>query len=135
MTIDRRVIDASNGMVEYLDFDVASGTVAHGFSGDVEDFIEANRRDALDSDGYGKTRELRHIACIPDLILLKMIERYGADPTAKGNEDLLDRVLADPEWRYLRVDQKPSSRVFWTSPTTSKVVPLAPPASPLILGA
>lgn len=132
--MDRRIIDQANGMVEYLDFDEAAGTVAHGIGGDVEEFIEANRRDAAESDGYGKTRELRHIASIPDLILLKMIERYGADPTAKGNEDLLDRVLADPEWRYLRVDQKPSSMVFWTSPTSCKPVELTPPASPLILG-
>ncbi len=73
---------------------------------DVTDALEANRRAALDNpSGMGATREWQHIASIPPMVQFEWIKRYGADPLAKGNEDLLERVLNDPEWRYLRTSE------------------------------
>jgi hypothetical protein len=71
-------------------------------SGDVGPALEANKRALLGGDGYTPSRDLRRVASIPPLVQLLWIERYGADPLRRGNEDLLRRLLNDPEWAHLR---------------------------------
>lgn len=59
--------------------------------------------DTSPAKGWSPTREWKLVASIPPVIQLKWIQLYGADPLKRGNEDLLERVLNDPEWRYLRI--------------------------------
>ena len=64
--------------------------------------LEKNKEFNNSFDGYSKTRELQHVASIPMLVIEMWIAKYGVDPTARGNEVLLARLLNDPEWREIR---------------------------------
>lgn len=73
---------------------------------DVEPVIDRNKRLRNDNpSGMGASREWQHVAEIPVTVVFQWIQQYGVDPTAKGNEDLLKRLLNDPEWRYLRTSE------------------------------
>ncbi len=79
-----------------------------------------------------KSDFMRQIANIPCVILEKWANEDGAHIFKMPRHEYskyIRRKLNDPEWRYLRVEG-PSSRVFWTSPTTSKTV--AVPAPPRV---
>jgi hypothetical protein len=91
-----------DGVAEYLHVDEAAGTFTVQRLADVEPAIEANKRAMTSGDGYSPARELRRIASIPVTVQLHWIERFGADPLAKGNEAWLRRLLNEPEWRHLR---------------------------------
>lgn len=132
---ERELLESVDGISEFLEFDEAADTIRFIRQSDVEPVIDANKRLAALNDGYSPSREWKRVASIPLNVVLMWTEKYGVDPTAQGNEDLLNRLLADPEWRYLRTDGVKPSRVFWTSPTTCKPVEIAPATSPLILGA
>ncbi len=96
---------------------------------DIEAIIEANKRDYNDgTKGYTASRDLRHIARIWPTEQVKMIKQYGADPFAPGNEDLLDRVLDDPDWRFLRcAPGTVTKKRLYRSPTVFKEVAVANP--------
>jgi hypothetical protein len=82
--------------------EIEAGRFALRRSGDVEPVLEANKRALVGGDGYTPSRDLRRIASIPPAVQLLWIERYGVDPLRRGNEDLLRRLLNDPEWMHLR---------------------------------
>lgn len=132
---DRELLETVDGISEYIEFDDAAGTVTFRRISDVEPLIDENKRLSTLNDGYSPSREWKRVASIPLNVVLLWTEKYGVDPTAQGNEDLLARLLADPEWRHLRTDGMRPSRVFWTSPTSFKPIEMPAPASPLILGA
>jgi hypothetical protein len=46
--------------------------------------------------------EFRHYASVPITVQYEWIRRYGVDPLAPEHQDLLARLLNDPEWRYLK---------------------------------
>ena len=98
----RDILDSHGGWTEWLDtMDGETFTLVR--QADVEPVIDHNKRLQNDNPkGMGPSREWQHIASIPPIVQLQWIERYGADPLAKGNEKLLLRVLNDPEFRYLR---------------------------------
>lgn len=97
-----RVVAQHDGWTELLHFNPDDSFTLEKVV-DVQPVLDANKRRHNDNPmGWSKTKEWRHVASIPPIVQLKWIERYGADPLAKGNEDLLKRVLDDPEWRYLR---------------------------------
>lgn len=89
--------DGTSQFLHVEDDRLAVQTVA-----DVTPVIEANKAAAASGDGYTPSRDMRKIASIPPSVQLMWIERYGADPLAKGNETLLRRLLNDPEWMFLR---------------------------------
>lgn len=73
---------------------------------DVGAVLDANRAQATaNPSGMGASREWQHVARIPVMVQFEWITRYGADPLKRGNEDLLHRLLNDPEWRYLRTSE------------------------------
>lgn len=97
---------AKSGIKEEIKFDWLEGkatqrttfTPATG----INQILDQNIQFQNTSDGYSPSRELQHVASIPLAVLYIWIDRYGVDPTAKGNERLLSRLLNDPEWAYLR---------------------------------
>lgn len=91
-----------DGMAEYVHVDDQARTVTVQRLADVEPAIESNKRAAATGDGYSPSRELRRVASIPVGVQLQWIQRFGADPLARGNEAWLRRLLNDPEWRHLR---------------------------------
>lgn len=73
---------------------------------DVTEVLDENKRQALaNPSGMCAEREWQHVARIPVMVQFEWIQRYGADPLAKGNEDLLRRLLNSNEWRYLRTSE------------------------------
>ena len=81
-----------------------SGRVIADTWQDVEPILKANAR----SRGERQRGELRQIASIPNVILLKWLN----EEHARGNTELrlfthefdefIERKLADPDWAYLR---------------------------------
>ena len=131
----KSVIDdgAHDGIVEEFIYDQAAGKNEHRFAikrtADVSGALAENARARLNSDGYSKTRDMRRVASIPDIIRFQWIEKFGVDPCAKGNEKLLWRLLNSNEYAHLRTDGK-SSRLFVT-PTRAVDVKAKP--TPLIV--
>jgi hypothetical protein len=100
------VIDdgATTGIREEMKFDWASSQVLRKTtflpSTGINETLDANKN--FLNNGYSPSRDLQHVASIPMAVIGLWIERYGVDPTQKGNEALLARLLNDPEWRDLR---------------------------------
>jgi hypothetical protein len=70
---------------------------------DVEAQIEFNKTRQNDgSNGYGPSRELQHVAHIPDIISLKWRNDHGIETWNKDHWPKVKRMLNDPDWKYLR---------------------------------
>lgn len=72
---------------------------------DVEPILDRNAR--LRSDPQ-KSDWGRHIASIPNIILVKWMNEDGANVLAMSSEEFgafIRRKLNDPDWRHLRVDR------------------------------
>lgn len=98
----RRLIDAHSGHVEYLHLDEAEGVGAIELVGDVGPVIERNKALARDGGGYAPSGEWRRVASFPPIVIEVVKRLHGADPLARGNEDLLRRLLNDPDLRHFR---------------------------------
>lgn len=99
-------LESVGGVAEYLHWDESDDRFAVERRMDATPVLDANARRRNDgTNGYGKSRELRHLATVPIVVQYEWIRRYGADPLARGQEDLLRRVLNDPDWRWLRTSE------------------------------
>ena len=107
---DRVLVDeAWDGTTEHAHFDAAGNLLALEWSCDVEPVIEANKRDqSAGNRGFGPTRELKRIASIPPAILLQWAADRGVPPwfinTREGFDEIVMRMLRDPDYRWLRTD-------------------------------
>jgi len=95
-----------DGTKEWLHYDEADDRFILQREGDVEAVIKYTRARQNDgTNGYGETREWRHIAEIPNLILFKWMNDDGVDVfKLKGNElsRFIKRKLNDPDWQNFR---------------------------------
>lgn len=100
----RRLLEIHpDGMEEWFHWDHATRSFTIEYKQPLGDLLTRTREESADTGGWSKSRELRHVASIPVVLHMEMIKRYGADPFKRGNEDLMRRVLRDPEWRYLTI--------------------------------
>ena len=125
---------ADDGIAEELIYDEGhQGKNRHSFAvkrtQDVDPVLKDNARLRALNDGYSPSRSMRRVARIPTVIILKWIEEFGYDPTAKGHEKKLWELLNSNEYAYLRTDSKPS-RLF-ISP--NKAVDVHMPPKPLVV--
>jgi hypothetical protein len=82
---------------------VSSEVVRH--EQDVVPILDANKRDANAFEPASRPMGLRHIARIPNVVALQMMQRGLLDYHGRvADERALLRFLSDPEHRYLRVD-------------------------------
>jgi hypothetical protein len=95
-------LDRYDGMVEYLHHDPDTESFAVELVSDVAPVIERNKALYGEGDGYGPSREWRRVASFPPIVREIMRRIWGADPFAKGNEELLRRLLNDPDLRHFR---------------------------------
>lgn len=96
----------ADGGVEFFHFDEMTQTAAIQYTADVEPVIDWNKAKLNDgSGGWSPSRDFRHVARIPLWVVVEWINKYGVDPTAKGNEALLKRLLNDPDNRWLRTSE------------------------------
>lgn len=85
----------------HLDADGDRFTVEH--AQDVEAILDRNK--ALQSQPQ-RSDWGRHIATIPNVVLVKWMNEEGANVLAMSGEEFgafIRRKLDDPDWRYLRV--------------------------------
>jgi hypothetical protein len=69
---------------------------------DVEPILERNK--ALQGEAQ-RSDWGRHVASIPNVILVKWLNEEGADVLRMGSEEFgafIRRKLQDPDWRHLR---------------------------------
>lgn len=131
----RAVLDAGqhDGIVEEFLFEEAADgkgfTFAIKRTSEVGSVLDQNQKVRNNHDGYSPTRNMRRVAAIPNGIIHEWIQKYGVDPTAKGNEKLLWRLLDSNEYQHLRTDGK-SSRIYVT-PSRYAVVQHKP--QPLVI--
>ncbi len=94
--------DAERGLrIDYEDME--GGGFALHYSQDVEPVLDFNKAKQLAGrDYYASDPDMWKVASIPVTVHYEWIRRYGTDPLAQGNEKLLERLLNDPEWRYLK---------------------------------
>ena len=84
-------------------FEVTPEGGRQNFRADVTRELDLNRRDRNDgSNGYGPTREMRRIASIPSVVIMKWLAEEGVDATKQENIEWVLRKLKDPDWQYLR---------------------------------
>lgn len=84
-----------------IDFEsLEGGKFALHYSQDVEPLLDHNK--ACQTESIDRKSEFRHYASVPITVQYEWIRRYGVDPLAPDHQDLLARLLNDPEWRYLR---------------------------------
>jgi hypothetical protein len=107
---DRILVDVdAGGIAEYAHFDSDGNLQALEWEADVESVLEANKRRQADGKrGYGPSREWRHTAAVPPILLLKWAVEKGVHPSflssREGFEDIVLKMIADPDYRFLRTD-------------------------------
>jgi hypothetical protein len=96
------LLDRYDGLEEYLHVDDGEDHFAVELVSDVEPVIERNKALFNEGDGFGATREWKRVASFPPIIREITKRVWGADPFAAGNEELLRRLLNDPDLRHFR---------------------------------
>jgi hypothetical protein len=87
----------------HLDADGDRLTIEH--AQDVEPILERNARLRAEPQ---RSDWGRHIASIPNVILVRWMNEEGANVLAMSGEEFgtfVRKKLNDPDWRHLRVDQ------------------------------
>jgi hypothetical protein len=71
----KRLLDASGGTIKT--FHHSDDTVTIQESQDVEPILEHNKRLQTENDGYSPSRDLRRVASIPSVVLMKWCQEAG----------------------------------------------------------
>ena len=101
----RRHLDQHAGVTTTFHYDEDGDKSIIETTQDVEPILEANKAMQADGDGYTPSRDLKHIASIPLVIVQKWMEEDGVNFLALGKPEkraYLRRKLNDPEYLYLR---------------------------------
>jgi hypothetical protein len=88
-----------------LSLDRNEGLIVAESMQDVEPILEHNK--ALQGEAQ-RSDWGRHVASIPNVLIVKWLNEEGADVLRMGSEEFgafIKRKLADPDWRHLRTDK------------------------------
>jgi hypothetical protein len=77
-------------------------TFALTASGDAQPVLDFNKGFHLDGDGYTPSKDLKHVAKIPMIIVELWWNKHGIDVFNKAHADGVRKLLNDPEYGYLR---------------------------------
>lgn len=66
--------------------------------------LDLNREAANHCDPYNAARDTRMVARIPFIVIAKWRNELGVDYWNPDHQDAVDRLLDDPDWRWLRTD-------------------------------
>lgn len=110
MTIRSELLEEYGGVQSWFHYDFATGATTFETRQDVSGILDSNKAMAND-DEYtrsGIKDEWWHFASIPVVVQEQWLREYGAEnwPMRAGNENLLLRLLASPEWQYLKTTRK-----------------------------
>lgn len=91
---------AEHGVVhEWIDNHDGTYTVAS--RQDVGPLLDRNKALATANDGYNKTRDMRRLASIPNIVLMQWLNEAGSMEILRDPK-FLARKLNDPDYLYLR---------------------------------
>lgn len=99
-----RIIDIVDGVTTTHEYDAATDTSIVRRHQDVEAILEANKalQNADDKGWVSRSREMRRVASIPNVIIEKWRIEKGIDVFNPNHKEAVKRLLNDPEWLYLR---------------------------------
>jgi hypothetical protein len=84
----------------------ADGKITFEQVQDVAPVLEKNKRFHLEvGDGYTPSREMRHVAFIPSIVLMQWAKEAGMQYSAifsREFDEIIKRKLNDSNWSYLR---------------------------------
>jgi hypothetical protein len=92
-------------MHTHLILDRADGSVTASTWQDVEPYLDRNK--ALQNEPQ-KSDWGRHIASIPNVIIVKWLNEEGANVLRMSGDEFksfIRKKLNDPDWRHLRTDK------------------------------
>jgi hypothetical protein len=100
---------AFDGTQEIAHFNSDGDLLGVEYLNDVETVLDRNK--ALQNQGnkgYGESREWKHVASIPPSVLLKWAADQGVSfdfiNSREGFENIVLKMIKDPDYRYLRTD-------------------------------
>lgn len=103
-----RLLDVHDGLATGMRVE-GDGKITVRTWQDVEPFVEMNKvRQTDGSNGYGKTRELRHTMSIPHNVFLMWLQADGILPMVAMRWSKYEKVaylkkkVNDPDYQYLR---------------------------------
>jgi len=94
--------DPMTGAVEYYKYDPDTDQCIIRRSLDDGGIIEANKRSALDNDGWNRDKSMRLAARIPSDVQLLWLEKYGIRAWDRNHKGAVRRLLNSSEWSHLR---------------------------------
>lgn len=102
--MSKRLLDYDEARGLRIDYEaLEGGGFALHYSQDVAPVIEMNKAKQLcGRDYYASDKDVWKVASIPVTVQYEWMRRYGVDPLKAEHSDLLERLLNDPEWRYLK---------------------------------
>lgn len=110
MAFTRELIawDALNGIAQYHNYDVETGTSVFESVGDAGPALEQNKLIANDNSVWqkGVKNSFALYASIPTIFQLKLLMEKGIDVYKKEHGARLSRILEDPEYRHLKCTTK-----------------------------
>jgi hypothetical protein len=70
--------------------------------GDVEAVLDANKHDANHAANCSPSRDLKHVARIPQEVYLHWLHKYGVDALNPDHRGAVRKLLNDRDWLFLR---------------------------------
>jgi|TARA_R100000963_G_C4614437_1_gene83799 hypothetical protein len=106
--VTKRLLDASGGVISEFHYDHSSDLTTVKMVQDVEPIVENNKDLRSQGKGYTPSKDLRHVASIPLVIVEQWIKEDGVNfMTLPKHEKsvYLRRKLADPDNRAWRTSE------------------------------
>ena len=89
------------GLTERFHFDQMENRWGIETISDVQPILDLNKAQANNGDGFTPSRDMKHIARIPLVIVEKWKNELGVDLFNKDHEGKIRQLLNDPDWLYL----------------------------------
>jgi len=106
--VTKRLLDADGGVISEFHFDYSSGLTTVNQVQDVEPIVENNKFLRSQGKGYTPSRDMRHVASIPLVVIEQWIVEDGVNFMALPRHEkqvYLRRKLADPDNRAWRTSE------------------------------
>ena len=95
--------DPDSGLKTMFRYNEADDSFSLTYSQDVDPVLDANKADQ--TEGFDKSSELWHAARIPVGIQYEWMCKHGVNMWNPAHKDGVKRLLNDPDYRWLRVNQ------------------------------
>ena len=94
--------DADSGLKTWYEYNPENDSFGLTYEQDVSAALDANK--ASQTEGFDKRADFWHAASVPVGIQYEWLVKHGVNMWKKEHSDGVKRLLNDPEYRYLRVN-------------------------------